>query len=409
MVRGFNMSQIVRIFRWGIIAILLAGIIPVPVMADMDYPGVYSNDSSLIFIKASDENGNLTGIVVLSFEYSMDWIITTGNVAVITDDSLLITDGRQYVYNADGTRRSDSEFSSLNLAIAWADMDFRVLPTYGHYLAPMVHGGLAYALVEMSAGLPSQIVLASEAFDTGQSMNLFDGFLYQISENELTAQIAFSEVAFGSQGLLRGDFPDDFPPPPEDYPNPYPSYPEPSYPPPISGYNTGGSDTGSAPVENYNSSLPMGMPVEAGEERTIPRFSLEPIHDYDFPPIVRIGIVAFQDKADEEGYGPFCDEKIQDLLSNIEGIEVVYIPFDSARFGGAVVYDRAVWLCEEHGVDALMLSEIGEIEIPGSIESAYQAGSIRINSEISSTIIEGTGGSEIWSGSWLPSWCRPRP
>jgi hypothetical protein len=122
------------------------------------------------------------------------------------------------------------------------------------------------------------------------------------------------------------------------------------------------------------------------------------MHNYDVPPILRIGIVAFRDLGDEEGYSPYCDELVQQRLSEIEGLEVVYIPFDSARFGGAVIYDRAVWLCQEHGVDALLLSEISELEIPGSVDSAIQAGSVRVNSEITSRLIEGTGGSEFWTG-----------
>ncbi|MCX6647334.1 MAG: hypothetical protein NTY09_13395 [bacterium] len=392
------MSRIARIFQWGLLVVMLAGFFSIPVRAEESYPGVYSNDNSLVFVKAGDEAGGLTGIVVLSWEYSMDWIITTGNTAAMTEDSLLITDGHQYVYNADGTRRSDSEFTSQNIVVDWPNMEFRVLPTYGHYLAPMVHGGLAYALVEMQSGLPSQLVLASEAYDNGQSMNLFNGFLYQFSESELSAQISFSEVAFGSQGLLRGDFPDNFPPPPEDYPNPYPAYPEPSFPPPVSYGDNSGSNPDSSVTGANNLTMPMGTPVEPGEESTQPQFTLEPMHDYDVPPITRIGVVAFQDNGDEEGYGPYCDEKLQEQLAGIEGLEVVYIPFDSARFGGAVIYDRAVWLCQEHGVDALMLNEIDKLEIPGSVESATQAGSVRVNSEITSTIIEGTGGSEIWSG-----------
>lgn len=398
MVRGVDMSRISYTIRWGILVSLLAGMISLPVQADENYPGVYSNDSSLIFVRSCDELGGLAGIVVLSWEYSMDWIITTGNLAVMTDNSLLITDGRQYVYDAAGARRSDSEFTSLNLAVDWDEMDFRVLPTYGHYLAPMVQGGLAYALVETRSGLPCQLVLAREAFDNGQTVNLFDGFLYQVNDGELTAQIDFTEVAFGSQGLLRGDFPEDFPPPPEDYPNPYPDYPASSYPPPGMGYASGGTGSEPVPVEPFNPSMPAGTLVDPEEAVDRPRFTLEPMHDYEVPPIIRLGFVAYQDYGQEEGYGPFCDELIQERLADIEGLEVVYIPFDSARFGGAVIYDRAVWLCEEHGVDALMLSEISKLDIPGGVESAIPAGSVRVNSEIKSNLVEGTGGSELWSG-----------
>ncbi len=398
MARGVNMNQVEYVIvRW-LAAIFILGLVTFPANADENYPGVYSNENRLVFVKGSSDLGGLEGIVILSWEYSMDWIITTGELAAKTDDSLIITDGHQYVYNADGSRRSESEFTSLIISIDWDEMGFHVLPSYGHYLAPMVHGGLAYALVEITSGLPNQLVLASEAYDSGQSINLFEGFLYQVSNGELTAQIAFTEVAFGSQGLVRGNFPEDFPPPPEDYPYPYPEYPEPSYPPPGNGSNTGTTNPEVYPTDPFNPSLPMGTPVEASEVDDRPRFTLEPVHDYDVPPITRLGVVAFQDHAGEWGYGPFCDEFLQTRLGEIEGLEVVYIPFDSSRFGGAVNYDRAVWLCEEHGVDALLLSEINQLEIPGGVTSAIAAGSVRVNSEISSILVEGTGGAEFWVG-----------
>jgi len=205
-----------------------------PIRADAEnYPGVFASDNALVFVQAGNETGDLTGVVILSYEFSMDWVITTAANGYKSSDSIILTDGNQYVYRADGARQSQTEFISLEKDLDWSDFDFDVLPSYSYYLAPMVQGGLAYALIETRSGLPTQLVLASEVIETPDMINLFEGFLYQVTDGELTAQIAFTETAFGSQGLIRGSFPDDFPPPPEDYPSPYPSYPTPSYPPPV--------------------------------------------------------------------------------------------------------------------------------------------------------------------------------
>jgi len=79
-------------------------------------------------------------------------------------------------------------------------------------------------------------------------------------------------------------------------------------------------------------------------------------------------------------------------------IEIVYIPWDSAQFGGAVMYDRAAWLCSEYGVDAMLISELDELENPGGVETARSSGSARVNVDIKSSLIDGVGGSTVWEG-----------
>jgi hypothetical protein len=383
-------------WAWTGILLLLCVLAGTPAAADQ-YPGVYSNDDSLIFIQGNDEYGGINGIVVLSYEFSMDWVITVADHGAIAETGLVLADGNRYVYNADGTRNSEMEFTSLEIDTDWNDLEFRVLPSYGHYLAPMVHGGLAYAMVEMSSGLPSQLVLASDAFDSGETINLFEGFIYQISGGELTAQIAFTEVAFGTQGLVIADFPENFPPPPEEYPSQYPQYGLPGYPPPI---EMTSETSGSNEPDIFDPFLPQGTEIPPEEQLNRPHFTLEPMHDYDVPAISRIGVVAFRTTADSEDYGPLCDEYLQEALGGIEGVEVVYIPFDSAQFGGAVMYDRAAWLCGQYGVDALLMSEIDELDVPGGLGTARTSGTVRVNTGISGRLIEGVGGSTVWDGSF---------
>jgi len=389
------MSRTVRKWAWCLAAAFVCAAMS-PARADQ-YPGVHAGEDSLVFVQASDDFGGLQGIVILSYEYSMDWVITSARLGVKTDSGLVLTDGNQYVYNADGTKRSEMQFSSLERAVDWEGMNFSVLPSYGYYLAPMVRGGLAYALVETRAGLPSQLVLAREAFDTGESINLFEGFLYQLSEGELVAQVAFTEVAFGTQGLVRGEFPEDFPPPPEVYPSMYPSYPSPSYPPPVpagSSYEQPSGDQSGS----INPSLPQGTEIPPEERIDRPRFTLEPTHDYDIPPVAKIGIVEFRSSAEIEGWGPTCDEYLLEALGGIEGVEPILIAYDSGRLGGAVMYDRAVWLCQEYGVDALMMSELEKLEVPGLLMVEAATEPARVNGRISSKLIDGVGGSTIWSG-----------
>ena len=376
---------------------VLVGILAIPAGAE-DYPGVFTDSNTLLFVQNDDDFGTLEGVVILTYEYSMDWIITSARLGVFTGTGILITDGNQYVYNADGTRRSVSQFNSMEMSIDVGALEFMVLPSYGHYLGPMVQGGLAYALVETHAGLPSQIALAEDAYDNDQTINLLDGYLYQFSEGELTAQIAFTEVAFGTQGLVMGSFPEDFPPPPETY-NPYPDYPDPVYWPPGAGTGTApqpyaGGEPATGPIDT---SLPQGTLVE-NIDPDRPRFNLEPVHDYDYPVIQRIGLVAFQESADIDGYGAVCDEIAQEVLGDVDGIEIVYIPWDSAQFGGAVMYDRAAWLCSEYGVDAMLISELDELENPGGVETARSSGSARVNVDIKSSLIDGVGGSTVWEG-----------
>lgn len=391
-----SMSRSAQKWAWVWVILLTWVIIGSPADAD-EYPGVYSGDDTLVFIQANDEFGGVSGIVVLSYEYSMDWIITLADHGAISDTGLVLADGNRYVYNADGTKNSEMEFTGLEINLDWEELDFSVLPSYGHYLAPMVRGGLAYALVEMSSGLPNQLALAREAFDSGESINLFEGFMYQVSDGELSAQIAFTEVAFGSQGLVIGDFPEDFPPPPDEYPSDYPQYGLPGYPPPVEMTSDVSGNTEPDIIDPF---LPQGTEIPPEERADQPQFMLEPMHDYDVPAISRIGIVAFRTTDDSEDYGPVCDEYLQEALSEIEGVEVAYIPFDNARFGGAVMYDRAAWLCDEYGVDALMLSQINELDVPGGVGTARTSGNLRVNAGISGRLIEGVGGMTVWNESF---------
>jgi len=388
------MKKITYKWVWALVVLTIVGIASVPALAD-DYPGVYAGEDKLVFVQAVDEQGALQGLVVLSYEYSMDWIITAASSGSRTETGLSLANGRQYVYNADGSRRSESEFSSMDLTVDWTALEFQVLPSYGFYLAPMVRGGLAYALVENRSGLPSQLVLAREAYDNGETINLFEGFIYQLSEGRLTAQIAFTETAFGSQGLVRGAFPENFPPPPEDYPNPYPAYPGPSYGPDGSSQ---ASNPGAGQI--FDPTLPQGTEVSPEEALNRPRFILEPIHDYDVPAIKRIGVVAFQSTAEIEGYGPECDEMLTDALSGIEGVEIVQIPYDDSRFGGLVMYDRAVWLCQEYGVDALMINGLTKLEMPTGATSTRPSPTFRVNAGVRGKLIEGVGGSMVWTGNF---------
>jgi hypothetical protein len=129
-----------------------------------------------------------------------------------------------------------------------------------------------------------------------------------------------------------------------------------------------------------------------------PHFTLEPMHDYDIPPIVRIGVVAFQDSAEITDYDGVCDQFLQDALSGIEGIELVFIPFDDTLLGGAVMYDRAVWICDQYDVDAIIMSNLDEFEIAGGEEAVHYSRTVRTNVNIDSQLLEGTGGSEFWGG-----------
>jgi hypothetical protein len=359
------------------------------VFAEDEYPGVFAGENCLVFVQGSDQSGGLSGLVVLTYEYSMDWVISTAKTGKKTESGLSLSDGHQYVYNADGSRRSQSDFTNLNLDLKWGDLKFTVMPSYGHFLAPMVHGGLAYAFVEVTSGLPSQIALAANSHENGETINLFEGFLYQFSQNTLSAQIAFTEVAFGTQGMVRGNFPDNFPPPPEDTPIPYPDYTQPDYPTP------GGDTPPSFPAADPT--MPMGKIVSPDAAGDKPRFTLEPVHDYDVPPIIKIGVVATQSSTDFQSYGPVVDQYFQDTLANMDGIEVVYIPWDSSKFGGAVKFDRAAWLCKEYGVDALLMSDLSKIDVPGGGTTGHLSQTAYVTTKMKSTLIEGAGGSEWWS------------
>jgi hypothetical protein len=376
---------------WVLILLTIIILLPVPAQAE-DYPGVYTSESSLIFIKSGDETGTLRGVTVLSYEYSMDWIITVGDIARINADGIIISDGYQYAYKANGQKLSETEFTSLNLTLDWDEYTFQILPSFGHFLAPMLRGGLAYSFIESRDGLPSQIALAQEAWDTGDSINLYDGFLYQIAEGEITAQVAYTEIAFGSRGVVRANFPDNFPPPPEDYPENYPDYPDSVFPPPVPTNNVDPTLITSDPT------LPQGTLVDPNVAGNTPRFSLEAQHDYDVPPVKRIGIVQFTESADIDGYSPVCDQLFQDILGSHEDYEIVYIPWDEAMFGGAVMYDRAVWICEQYNVDVIILSELDQLKIPGIETALHQDRTVRVQLTIDTKMIDGTGGSEIWGG-----------
>jgi hypothetical protein len=142
--------------------------------------------------------------------------------------------------------------------------------------------------------------------------------------------------------------------------------------------------------------MPMGREVPKDQQTERPHFTLEPIHNYDVPVITKIGVVATQSYSEIEGYAPVCDEYLQEALKGIEGVEVVYIPYDSTKFGGAVEYDRAAWLCGEFKVDALLMTDLTKLELPGGSSSDHLSRTARILLTVKSTLIEGVGGSVWW-------------
>jgi len=143
--------------------------------------------------------------------------------------------------------------------------------------------------------------------------------------------------------------------------------------------------------------MPQGTPVPEDQIIDRPRFTLEPMHDYTVPPIVRIGVVEFVDNGKIPGYSGVCDELLQNELSGIEGVEPVFIAYDRNILGGALMYDRAAWICEYYGVDALILSELSQFEIYGGGSSVYYSRTIRVKTTVKSKLLEGTGGSEYWN------------
>ena len=89
---------------------------------------------------------------------------------------------------------------------------------------------------------------------------------------------------------------------------------------------------------------------------------------------------------------------LKESTRDLENIEIVYIPFDESLLGGAVIHDRAVWLCDEYGVDALLMTELDDLEIAGGEISLHTSRVIRIQVKLESKLLEGTGGSIFWSG-----------
>ena len=123
---------------------------------------------------------------------------------------------------------------------------------------------------------------------------------------------------------------------------------------------------------------------------------LEPKHNYDVPPIVKIGLVGTQSYAAITGYADTCDKLLKAGLETIKGVQIIPIPFDDSKFGGAVAYDRAAWLCQPYGVDAPIMTDLNKLEIPGLGTSSHVSTTISLNLSISSVLIEAAGGSTWW-------------
>ncbi len=360
----------IRFLLLSIILLLLVLPASAQEAAQPDYPLVWVSATDMLFAGGSSEDG-YSDVFHLAYKYSSDWILITADDAVFADGGVTYHNGYQYAFSQDGEKLSEMAFSTTIEAVDYQSMETASLGDDGSILTPFTGAKIGFAVAQAEAGALSQISLARDAAEMNGNLHLYDGFLYQFNDDlSLKAQIAFSEISFGTAGLLRS-----------------------TVEVPVQASEMPVMSTSQPGITGYSE---QPLTPETVNEGTEPLQLLSISKDYDVPPIKRIGVVEINDQAKRPDLIKGATEQLSDELSKIEGLEVDMMEFDENIWGGGVLFERAVELGQEYSVDAFIITDMVNFDLPPDITRDAFVPEVRVACDMEFAIVDCTGGQIFW-------------
>jgi len=347
--------------------------------------GVYAQDDELplVWVSATDllyaggkTSDGYANAFHLSYKYSSDWVLITAKTATFNNDSISYLDGTQFAFNPEGKKLSELQFSKMDETLQYSSMESASLGPDGKILTPFTGANIGYAVIQAKGGVLEQISLAKDVEELKGNLHLYDGFLYQFDESlSLKTQIAFSEISFSTQGLLRSSVV-----PPENAP-PTPPTTTPA-PPSITPYSEN-----PVPPES-------GTTLFSSGDET-PQLSLP--GDYEVPPIKRIGVVKFSEHANRPEFVIPATERLVKKLGEITDLEVKAMSYDDKVSSKGLLYERAVDQGAKISVDAFIISDLTDFRFPNPAQIGPNVTEIRISCKMEFGVIDCVGGRVFWS------------
>ena len=347
--------------------------------AEDELPLVWVSATDLLYAGGKTSDG-YANVFHLSYKYSSDWVLITAKTATFNNENISYLDGTQYAFTQEGKKLSEMQFSKTDEALEYSQMEHASLGPDGKILTPFTGGNIGYAVIQAKGGVLEQIALAKSTDELKGNLHLYDGFLYQFDENlALKMQIAYSEISFSTQGLLRSsvEAPANIPTTPTAPPvnpaaptiAPYSENPI----PPASGVTLFSTGNG-------------------GEQFTIP-------DNYDVPPIKRIGVVKFTENTKKTHFAAQATEQLTEKLGDIPDLEVKTMSFSDKTIRGGLLFEQAVKLGAENGVDAFIISNLADFASPEDVHILPNDTEVRVRCEMDFAIIDCVGGRLFWGAS----------
>jgi hypothetical protein len=348
--------------------------------------GVYAQDEELplVWVSANDllygggkTSDGYANVFHLSYKYSSDWVLITAKTATFKDDSISYLDGTQFAFSPEGRKLSELQFSKMDETLQYSVMERASLGPDGKILTPFTGANIGYAVIQAKGGVLEQISLAKAVEELKGNLHLYDGFLYQFDENlSLKTQIAFSEISFSTQGLLRSSV---------EAPANIPATPNPGATP----------NQPSITPYSENPIKPEGGTTLFSSGNGIPTITLPT--DYDVPPIKRIGIIKFIEHAHHPELVVPATEQFAKKLGEIPDLEVKIMSYDNKVLAKGLLYEKAVEQGTENSVDAFIISDLTGFSVPTPAQIGPNETEIRISCKIEFGMIDCTGGRVFWS------------
>lgn len=281
--------------------------------------------------------------------------------AIITENEIIIPKGEQFIldYNGKVSQRLRFENTSIENMLG-----VEIPGTYieGNKVMVKFEGIFDTLLIEEGELGRRKISLAQrrEFDEISGELHLFDGYSLSLDKNNnLEEQVSFRELAFGGTLKCQIDTATSF---------------------------TQNVQPSDGPYNPYSTPLPIDS-----ANRTTPKPVLL---KYNVPPLKKVGILPFKDQGEIAGYSKYIQEFVAKSLG--DDVEIVEIVLEEGATAGIYLFDRAVRLGEEFGVDGIIQGRIRKLSVFGAEHEQHFAKEVRISCEIEASLVDTVRGKYLW-------------
>lgn len=277
----------------------------------------------------------------------------------ITENDISIPKGEQFILDYNGKISQRLKFTNTTLDNT---LGIEIPGTFIEGGKAMVkfEGIFSALLIEEGENGRRKVTLAQkhEFDETTNELHLYDGYsLLLDKDNALEEQVSFRELAFGGTLKCQIDAATSFAKntPPSNMYDPY-------------------------AIQNPGTSAP---------------FNPKPVLlEYEVPKLKKVGVVPFKDQGEITGYADLVSEFFSTELGS--DVEIVVLDMPEEEQSGIYLFDRAVRLGKEYGVDGIIQGRVKRLEVIGSETQQHFVKDYKLSGEVEASLVDTINGKYLW-------------